>query len=207
MLAYSQDKGVMKFCDRAGLSRTPAWRCGFEACAEQGFSFDAWFFHHQLDEMAELAAAFPQTQFILCHMGTPIGVGGPFASYGHSARQRDHIRQTWQASMARLAAYPNIAVKLSGFFMPVLGWGFHQRKTPVSVNEVVNCLGPFVAFVLEQFGAERCLFASNFPMDKVSLSLKTLYEVYWELVASYPEATRNALFRENARRLYRIDVD
>lgn len=206
MLAYEHNGGVMRFCPRGGLSRTRQWRTGFEQCAKHGLSFDAWFFHPQLSEMAELAALFPETQFILCHMGTPIGLGGPFASYGHNAQARLRIREEWQAGMARLAEFSNITVKLSGFFMPVVGWGYHLRDTPVTVEEVVENFSPYLAFVLQHFGPQRCMFASNFPMDKVSMSLSTLYEVYWRLVEGCSDEDKRLLFHDNAKRVYKIAV-
>lgn len=204
MLAYEHNNGVMRFCPRGGLSRTRQWRIGFEQCAKHGLSFDAWFFHPQLSEMAELAALFPETQFILCHMGTPIGLGGPFASYGHSAQARASIRDEWQDGMARLAEFNNITVKLSGFFMPVVGWGYHLRTTPVTTAEIINDVGPYFAFVLKKFGPHRCMFASNFPMDKVSMSLATLYDVYWRLSEGYSIEDKRKLFHDNAKNVYKI---
>lgn len=204
MLAFDEDRGIMRFCRTRALSKTRNWRTGFELCGLHNMSFDAWFFHHQLDELAELAKLFPETQFVLCHMGTPIGAGGPFASYGHTAQARDQIRNVWQTGMARLAEYKNVMVKLSGFFMPVVGWGYHLRQTPVTVDEVVERFAPFVDFVLRHFGVQRCMFASNFPMDKVSLNLTQLYEVYWRLVEGYSLEDKRRLFHDNAQQVYKI---
>lgn len=204
MLAFDEDRGIMRFCDRAHLSRDPAWRRGLARLQELGLSFDAWFFHHQLEEMKALAQAFPQQQFVLDHMGTPIAYAGPFASYGRTASARDAIQKSWQESMSALAEFPNISVKLSGFFMPVVGWGFEHRAQPPSQQELLDAFAPACLFVLEQFGVDRCLFASNFPMDKVSLSLWDLYQLYGATVADFSEADRRKLFHDNAKRIYRI---
>lgn len=206
MLAYSDDRGVMNFCRQPGLSRQPGWRKGFEQVVEQNLTFDAWFFSHQLDELIELATAYPEARIVLCHMGTPIGMAGPFASYGHTQAARDSIQAQWQAGMARLAECPNVSVKLSGFFMPVVGWGFHLRPVPVGVVEVVERFAPFVNYVIAQFGVKRCFFASNFPMDKVSLSLTELYDVYWQLTSDFTDEARRALFHDNAARFYGMAV-
>jgi predicted TIM-barrel fold metal-dependent hydrolase len=206
MLAWDEDKHIMRFCDRGGISQDPVWRKNFALLETLDLSFDAWFFHHQLDEMVALAKAYPGIRFVLCHMGTPIGLGGPFASYGHSPCKRNAILQQWQEGMAKVAQCPNVSVKLSGFFMPVVGWGFHQLEQPPAHQQVLERYKPLVDFVLEQFGVSRCMFASNFPMDKVSLSLKELYDLYWDIVADLPAQDKAALFRENAARFYRIDV-
>lgn len=204
MLAWDQDKGIMRFCDQEKLSEDAKWRAGFDLLEKHDLSFDAWFFHHQLDEMVALAKAYPKTQFILGHMGTPIGLGGEFASYGGSDVARRYILEKWQAGMAKVAECPNVSVKLSGFFMPVVGWGYHLRKQSPSINQVVDDLRPMVDFVIEQFGVDRCMFASNFPMDKVSLSLTSLYDVYWALCEDRSDSDKAKLFRENAKQCYKI---
>ena len=205
MLAWDDDKGIMRYCDKPGIFRDPVWRKHFALLAEHDLSFDAWFFHHQLDEMVELAQAFPETRFVLCHMGTPIGLAGPYASYGHTETEREAIKAKWQAGIARVAECDNISVKLSGFFMPVVGWGYHQREVQPSLQELLDSFKPLVDFVIQQFGIDRCMFASNFPMDKVSLSLKQLYDLYWEIARDFPEAEKQKLFSGNAARFYRID--
>lgn len=204
MLAFDQDEGIMRFCPRAELSRDRQWRKGLSLLEQHQLSFDAWFFHHQLDELAALAREYPNITFVLDHMGTPIGVGGPFSSYGRTAEARAVTLRTWQMHMQALAELPNIMVKLSGLFMPVLGWGFEHRQVPPGLDELQEKAGPLFEFVLQQFGVDRCLFASNFPMDKVSLSLRQLYEFYASLTESYPEASRRKLFHDNAARIYRI---
>ncbi|MAR92557.1 MAG: amidohydrolase [Pseudomonadales bacterium] len=204
MLAFDSDPGIMNFCPRAELSRDPQWRSGLSLLAPHNLSFDAWMFHHQLPELLELAQAFPRQTFVLNHLGTPIGIGGPFASYGRTAEARQVTLRTWQMHLQALAEQPNVMVKLSGLFMPVLGWGFEHRSRAPGLQELLDKAGPLIEFGLQQFGVERCLFASNFPMDKVSLSLPQLYEFYAAVVAGYAESDRRKLFYDNAARLYGI---
>ncbi|CBL46521.1 Conserved hypothetical protein [gamma proteobacterium HdN1] len=204
MLAFDHDRGIMRYCDQPELSRNPRWRLGLAQLADHQLVFDAWFFHHQLGEARELALAFPTQTFVLDHMGTPIGYGGPFASYGHTANDRDRIHKTWQEGMAALAECPNVHIKLSGFFMPVVGFGFEHRTQTPSQQELSDAFTPACRFVLEQFGADRCLFASNFPMDKVSTSLFNLYQLYANSVVDLPYADQRKLFHDNAQRIYRI---
>ena len=206
MLAFDLDDGIMRFCPRPYLSRDHHWRRGLALLEQHNLSFDAWFFHHQLDELVALAKDFPGITFVLDHMGTPIGVGGQFSSYGRTAEARDVILRTWQMHLNELAELPNVMVKLSGMFMPVLGWGFEHRVTAPSPQELMDKAGPLFDFVLQTFGVERCMFASNFPMDKVSLSLRQLYDFYRALVSAYPEASQRKLFHDNAARVYRIGL-
>jgi len=202
MLAFDNNGGIMRFCGRPGLSTDAQWRRGLERLREHGLTFDAWVLHHQLGEISRLAKEFPEQQFVLDHMGTPIGLGGPFASYGRNQSTRDVILRTWQNGMADLAECRNVVVKLSGFFMPVVGWGFECRLQPPSQQELMDAFAPAALFVLEHFGVDRCMFASNFPMDKVSLSLQQLYRLYVAVVAE-----RRRLFHDNAQRIYRIDTN
>ncbi|MCG8314546.1 MAG: amidohydrolase family protein [Pseudomonadales bacterium] len=206
MLAWDDDKGIMRYCDKPRIFRDAVWRKHFELLEQNDLSFDAWFFHHQLDEMVELAQAFPNTRFMLCHMGTPIGIGGPYASYGHSHAKRQAIHSQWQMGMARVAECKNVSVKLSGFFMPVVGWGYHLRSESPQLSELVDSFKPLADYVIQQFGIERCMFASNFPMDKVSLGLKQLYDLYWEITCDLSAADKEKLFRQNAAAFYRIDL-
>ncbi len=204
MLAFDLDEGIMRFCPRPFLSRDSHWRRGLGLLEEHKLSFDAWFFHHQLDELVDLAKAFPGIIFVLDHMGTPIGVGGQFSSYGRTESARDVTLRTWQMHLLELAELPNVMVKLSGLFMPVVGWGYEHRAVPPTTDELLNSAGPLFEFVLQTFGVERCMFASNFPMDKVSLSLRQLYEFYGALVAHYPEESQRKLFHDNAARVYGV---
>ncbi|CAN5234677.1 hypothetical protein BH23ACT9_BH23ACT9_12900 [soil metagenome] len=95
-------------------------------------------------------------------------------------------------------------MKLSGLAMPIIGWGWHQRPAPPGVDEVVDAYGPFVSHVLEVFGPSRCLIASNFPMDRVSLPWRTLYEAFDQLTSGLPAEQRRGLFHDNAIRFYGI---
>lgn len=206
ILAFDTDTGIMRFCDRPALSTDPAWRRGLERLPDYSLVFDTWVFHHQLHEISELVRACPEQIFVLDHMGTPIGLGGPFASYGHSAHAREVILRTWQLGLAELAECPNVRVKLSGFFMPVVGWGFERRAQPPSAQELLDTFAPHCRYVLDLFGVDRCLFASNFPMDKASLSLRALYRLYAQTVADRSLADRRKLFHDNAQQIYRIDT-
>jgi predicted TIM-barrel fold metal-dependent hydrolase len=202
MTAFDPDPGVLKWNAAGDRMRGDAWLRGLALVGERGLTFDAWCYHPQLGDLASAARAAPATRIVLCHLGTPIAYGGPFASQGQDAAARARIADQWRESLARVAACPNVHAKISGLAMPVLGFGFHERAVPPSVTELVDKLGPLVEYALATFTPERCFFASNFPMDKVSAPWGSVFEAFGQLVASRDGATRRALFHDNAARFY-----
>jgi len=110
----------------------------------------------------------------------------------------------WREDLAAAAACPNVNTKISGLLMPVLGWRFHERDTPPSVGEIADAIGPLVEHALATFGDERCMFASNFPMDKVSAPLASIYGAFDQLTKARSRESRERLFGGNARRFYKL---
>jgi len=204
VLACDSDEGVLSGCEHPDLTRQPAFRRGMAVLEQHNLTFDAWIYNNQSGELLELVKAFPGVTFVLDHMATPIGIGGPFASYGRSEEARRVLLRTWQLSLEQFAEQPNVMVKLSGMFMPVLGWGFEHRKEAPGLQELLDKTAHLFEFALHTFGVGRCMFASNFPMDKVSLSLQQLYEFYDVITASLSETERRKLFHDNAARTYRM---
>ena len=202
MLAHDRDRGVMNYDAQPERCLEPKWQAGFVELGRRNLSFDAWMYHPQLRSFETVVRKHPGTRVILDHLGSPLGYGGPFMSYGHTEAARKEIAARWRDDLAALAEHPQVHAKISGLTMPVLGWGFHQRATPPSRAELVNCLGPMVETALELFGPQRCMFASNFPMDKVSAAWTTFYEVFDELTRTRDESERRALFHDNAVRVY-----
>ena len=201
-LAWSTNPGVMGFATAPDRMGDPAWRRGFASLADHELSFDAWIYLEQANALGDLLRAYPRVRVVLDHLATPVAAGGPFAGRGLDEPAQAAIRRRWHDAIARLAEHPQLHVKLSGLFMPVVGWGLHGRTTPVTTAQVRDALAPFVEHALRSFGPERCMFASNFPMDKVSLGFEQLYDAYRELVASRPVAEQRALFHDNALRYY-----
>jgi L-fuconolactonase len=204
MLANDDDRGVVNFDEKMGRCSDPAWHRGFAELGHRNLNFDAWMYHTQLSAFEKVVRAHPDTRVVLDHLGTPIGYGGPYAGYGHTKAARQEIAKRWRDDLAALAGHPQVHAKISGLTMPVLGWGFHEQPTPPSRAQLVDCLGPMVETALELFGAQRCMFASNFPMDKVSAPWTSLYEVFDELTRTRDEAERKGLFHDNAARVYRL---
>jgi predicted TIM-barrel fold metal-dependent hydrolase len=175
------------------------FREGFARLAPLGLSFDAWLYHPQIDELTALARAFPTTPIVLNHLGGPIGTG----SY---ARQRDAVFAQWVASIRELATCPNVTVKVGGLGMPFTGFAFHEQPDPPTSEQLAAAYRPWFDVCIDAFGSERCMFESNFPVDKESHS----YAVYWNackrLTQGASDTERANLFRRTAARVYRLEL-
>ena len=139
---------------------------------------------------------------ILNHVGGLIRTG-PYAG-APDARQSDEVMANWQAGMSAVAAAPNVVLKLGGVGMPRLGFDFHQRETPVGSAELAAAIAPVMRYCIEQFGPERCMFESNFPVDKESFSYGVMWNAFKRLSADYSPSERASLFQGAAARAYRL---
>jgi predicted TIM-barrel fold metal-dependent hydrolase len=173
------------------------FREGFACLKEYDLSFDAWLYHPQLMDLADLARAFPDTLIILDHIGGPLGIG-PYAG------KRDEVFQSWKNDIAALAACPNVVIKLGGLGMPWCGFGWHERTTPPSSAELAEIMAPYYHWCIEQFGVDRCMFESNFPVDKVSYSYTVMWNAFKRISRGFSPQAHSALFHDTAARVYRL---
>lgn len=204
MLAWHDHPMVHSFAPAPRLARDATWRRGFEALVDRGLSFDAWVYHSQLADVAALARDYPEARIVLCHAGTPVGALGPFHGVGASAGERARVLGAWREGMAAVAEQPNVWCKISGLGMPIVGLGYHARAAPPSVDELAEAIAPLAGGALDAFGVERCMFGSNFPVDKVSVDFATLWAAY-RAIADERGADARKLFADNAARFYRLD--
>jgi len=180
-----------------GLMADRTWREGFAQLAPLGLSFDAWLYHPQIGELADLAAAFPDTTIVLDHVGGPLG-------YGPYAARHDAAFADWQRAMAELARRPNVTVKLGGLGM-AMGWfDFYRGAEPPDSVTLAAAYRPWIEITIGLFGADRCMFESNFPVDKISSGYGVLWNAFKRLAAGASAAERTALFSGTARRVYRL---
>ncbi len=181
----------------AGLMQDPDFRAGLGLLGKLGHSYDNWLYHHQLPDFAALARAVPGTTLVLDHFGTPLGVGA-------YAGQREAIFSAWQRDIAAIAQSPNVVAKLGGLAMPDNGFGWDRRARPASSDELVAAQTRYYHHTIECFGPARCMFESNFPVDKRSLP----YGVYWnamkKIAARYSADEQDAMFAGTAQRVYRL---
>jgi predicted TIM-barrel fold metal-dependent hydrolase len=180
-----------------GLLADKGFREGFACLAPLGLTYDAWVYHTQLDELTALARAFPETTIITNHVGGAIGIG-PYAG------NRDEVLADWRKGIAELAACPNVVMKVGGLGMRLFGFTFQNEATPPSSEELAPAWRPYVEGCIEAFGPSRCMFESNFPVDKGSCSYRVLWNTFKRISAGYSADEKAALFRGTAARAYRM---
>lgn len=194
--AWSADPTIVshEHCDR-NTAFDAKFREAFALLAKYGFSFDTWLYHEQVAGLADLASAFPETTIICDHQAFPLGIGSYRAS---------EVMPRWKDSMQVLAKLPNVVVKVGGLGMRLMGFGFDERAFPPTSDELVLAWKPYVLFVVETFGVDRCIMESNFPMDKISCSYTVLFNALKKIVKGYSIEDRRKMFELNAKRVYRI---
>ncbi|MCH9671603.1 MAG: amidohydrolase family protein [Gammaproteobacteria bacterium] len=181
-----------------GLYGRGKFREGFAHLAPRALTFEAWCYHTQIDELTALAKAFPDTTIILNHFGGPIGVG-PYAGQG------DEVFSHWKRALQSLAECPNVHAKLGGLGMEVNGFEWHKRARPPSSEEVASANRRYHETTIEAFGVERCMFESNFPVDKVSYSYTVIWNAFKRLTKAFSDDEKRQLFCDNAHRVYGLD--
>jgi predicted TIM-barrel fold metal-dependent hydrolase len=178
-----------------GLMDSDVWREGFAEVARRGLTYDAWLYHPQIPELARLARDFPDTPIVCDHLGGPLGV----RSY---AGRREEVLEATRTSLRELAERPNVALKLGGIGMAIMGDGWHRRERPPSSAELAEAWGDFVRWCIETFGAGRCMFESNFPVDRASCSYVVLWNAFKRMVEGASDDEKATLFAGTARRVY-----
>src|SRR5262249_50491563 len=173
------------------------FRAGFKHLAPRSLSFEVWCAHTQIREATSLARAFPETTIVLDHFGGPIGIG-PYAGKG------DEVFATWRADIDELAHCPNVVAKLGGLNMEVNGYGWEGRASPPTSVELMQATRRYFEHTIERFGPARCMFESNFPVDKVSCSYTVLWNSFKRFSENYSADERAALFCGTSARVYRL---
>ncbi|MBV7483213.1 amidohydrolase [Bordetella sp. BOR01] len=189
----------MAYQPAAALLADPMFRKGLAQLQALGLVFEAWVYHPQLAEVLALARAMPGLAIVLNHCGGPLAAG-PYRG------KRAEVFPVWRDAMRQLAACPNVVVKLGGLGMPIGGFDFHKQPRPPTSQELVDAWRPYMEPCLEDFGASRCMFESNFPVDKAMLGYRVLWNAYKKLAAGTSSADRAGLFHQTAARVYRLNL-
>jgi predicted TIM-barrel fold metal-dependent hydrolase len=193
----SPDIRISHVAPPPGLYLRDDFRAGFAELEKRGLSFDAWLYHPQIPELTALARAFPDTTIVVDHFGGPLGIG-PYAG------RQDEIFPQWQRDFGELASCPNVYAKLGGIAMRINGFGFHKLAKPPGSDELLAVTGRYYRHALDCFGPERCMFESNFPVDRASCSYAVLWNAFKKLAAPLPAADRDWLFHDTAAAVYRL---
>ncbi len=201
--SYDEDPNVLgplSGRNTAGLYLDAKFREGFRHLHRLGLSFDAWLLEPQLPDLIDLVKAFPDTVVVLDHVGTPLGVG----RYRGKREERFGI---WRENMAKLAKFPNVNVKVGGLPMPFGGWRARMSEPEVSSETLATQWKPYVESCVELFGAKRCMFESNFPVDRFGASYAALWNAFKRIAKNYSTDEKAELFSGTAKRVYRVNVN
>ncbi len=199
-LSHAREPDVLMIPGRApeGLYVDPAFRAGVARLGQRGLTYDTWHYHYQNAELLELARAVPGTTIVLDHFGTPLGVG-PYAA------KRDEIFEQWRIDIQAISQCDNVMAKLGGLAMPDNGFGWHTDDRPPTSDEFVAAQRRYYLHAIECFGPHRCMFESNFPVDRFSLSYRTLWNAFKKMTEGFTADERTSMFSATAARVYSLD--
>ena len=182
-----------------GLYGRSDFQRGVRCLGARGLTYDTWHYHHQNSNFADLARAIPETTMILDHFGTPLGVGV-------YADKREEIFEQWCKDITEIAECPNVVAKLGGINMEINGFAWHEKEKPPASDALLAATRPYYEYTIEQFGADRCMFESNFPVDKLSCGYGVLWNSFKRLSGGYSDDEKAMLFHDTAVRVYRLEA-
>ncbi len=180
-----------------GLYANKDFRAGVNLLGKLGLTYDTWHYHYQNRDFCALAKACPDTQMILDHFGTPLGVG-------FYAGKQDEIFEDWKISIAEIAKCDNVVAKIGGLAMPDNGFGWHLNNSPVDSDEFCAAQKKYYLHAIECFGPDRCMMESNFPVDRLSISYHVLYNGLKKIVQDFSEDEKDMMFYGTANRIYQL---
>jgi predicted TIM-barrel fold metal-dependent hydrolase len=199
--AWSEDEAVQpKSLARVpprDLMQSKPFLAGIACLEKLDLSFDAFVFHHQLTDIEALADLFPGMPIILNHMGGPVRIG-------RWAARSEEAFADWRSAMGRLSLKPNVYVKLGGVGMKINGFGLHEATAPPDSGQLADTWFPYIDYTIQTFGPSRCMFESNFPVDKGTCSYSVLWNAFKRITRNYSADERQQLFSGTATKVYRL---
>lgn len=195
-IIYDEDSSILGVgVNRPHILLEPKFREGFKQLKKFDLSFDVLLLDPQLPDLIDLARVFPDTQIILNHVGVPLGIG-------RYAGKREERFPIWRENIRTLAQCANVAVKLSGLGIAAPGFKSFNANPPFTSEQLAQEWRPYVETCIEAFGARRCMFASNFPVDKATCSYPVLWNAYKRITTGASQEEKVALFGGTAKRIY-----
>ena len=195
--AYDAFPGIGNTINVPGAYSRADFRVGVKQLTAMGLSLDVWMFHPQLADVVDLARACPDTNMIMGHCGGPLG-------YGPYAGKRDEVFSQWKRGVTELAKCPNVTMKLGGMMIRLAAIDYVKLPAPPSSTEIARLWGPYISTCIELFGPRRCVFESNFPVEKQGASWVTLWNAFKRITAGASPDEKAQLFSGNAQRVYRL---
>ena len=170
---------------------------GIEQLDALNLTLDAWNYHKQIKELTDLAKCFPNLKIVQNHFGGPLGIG-PYKS------KREEVFSEWKDSISELSERENVYIKIGGLAMPINGWGWHKRELPATSEELVETHEKYYLHSIKSFGVKRCMFESNFPVDKRSISYAVLWNGFKKVVRDFSTEEKEYLFFKTAADFYSL---
>ena len=177
ILSYNKDEPKYSHATE-DFMKDSSWVENFKHIRNRNLSFDIQIYKHQMEDAADLANKYNDVLFILNHTGEPC------------SQSKEYI-ESWEQNMTKLAKCKNVVAKISGLGMFDPNWTIDSTRI-------------FVEKTIQTFGIERCMFASNFPVDKIFNSFDTYWNSFKEITKNYSENDKQLLFSSNAEKYYRI---
>ena len=199
--AWDADQALMNpaYAPPPKLMYDATFREGFAALAPLNLSFDAWLYHPQIDGRHRPGAGLSR------HTDLPEPCRRPAGHRRLCGQAAGGVRRLAQ-SIRALAQCPNVVVKLGGMGMRINGFDFHEKADPPSSETLAAAWRPYIETCIEAFGAERCMFESNFPVDKGSYAYAPFWNACKILARGASEAEKTELFSGTAARFYRLEL-
>jgi predicted TIM-barrel fold metal-dependent hydrolase len=179
------------------IYRRADFRAGLARLSALGLSLDAWVFFTQLADVIYLARAHPTTNIIVGHVGGVLG-------YGPYAGRRDEVYAAWKASITELAKCPNVTMKLGGMMMRAALYDYKAAQRPIGSEELAAAWRRYMETCIDLFGARRCMFESNFPVEKMGIGWVALWNAFKRIASGASDDEKHALFHDTAKRVYRL---
>ncbi len=170
---------------------------GVRKVGAMGYTYDMMVYHPQLNELVDVARACPDTTIVINHLGCVLGTG-PYKD------RREEILTFWRSAMSKLAECPNTYLKLGGIGMPMMGFRWDKQAMPPTSEELADPWREPIEFVIDKFGPDRCMFESNFPVDKRGTGYVVLWNAYKRIAGNYTSEEKRDLFHDTAARAYRL---
>ncbi len=183
--------------DIKGALGTDGYRAGAKVLASMGLVLENSLYFHQLSELVAFAKAVPELPIVLNHIGGLVRIG-PYAN------RDDEVMPEWRKGVEEVAKCPNIIMKLGGVGQLRYGYYWHDREKAIGSEELAQQLSPLMEHCIQQFGPSRCMFESNFPVDKISYSYNVIYNAFKRLSQGYSASERADMFHDTAARVYNI---
>jgi len=183
----------------AGIMSNPAFIDGIRTVGRLGYSFDTMCYHPQIPEMVAMIRRVPDVTVVVNHLCAPLGVG-PYKD------RRAEVLAGWRRDMSELATCPNVVLKLGGIGMPMFGIRWDRQERPPTSEELAAPWRDEIRHCIDAFGPDRCLFESNFPVDKRGCGYGVLWNAFKRIAADYSADEKRDLFHNSAARAYRIDT-